>query len=213
MTRLRNPWAVVFVVGACSAPPLSLRPEPRSFTGGDYERVYEAWTREAHDFAFRRLSNVLHVTATFQSYEFRWAYVVRYAEDHGLQTDYRTDMLRASLDDARDNHRFFVTLAGQDFRESDLTHHRSAWRVLLVDEHGEQTIPVEIEKVRRPGAAERAYFPSVSPQRHAFRVAFPARRPDGSETIPHDTRSVILRFTGAAGTVDLAWEFRDPDGA
>lgn len=193
----------------CGSTPISLRPQPRSFTASDYERVYEAWTRDADDFAFGRLSDVLHVTSTFQAWEFRWAYVIRYSNDHSLQTDARSEMLRASLADAQEHHRFFVTLAGTNFRESDLTSPRTAWRVLLVDERGDQTVPVEIERIDRPDAAVKTYFPSVSPFRHAFRVVFPAFKPDGTPTIPNEARYVLLRFTGAIGTVDLRWDFSE----
>jgi hypothetical protein len=187
---------------------ISLRPQPRSFTWRDYDSVYRAWTREADEFQFGRLSDVLNATATFQSWEFRWAYVVRYSHDYSLSTEARTEMLRASLADAEQQHRFFVTLSGQYFRESDLTRPDTAWRVLLIDERGAQTVPVEVEKVR-PTAAERVYFPSISPFRHAFRIVFPAHRPDGSRTIPPDARFVVLRFTGPRGTVDLRWTFAE----
>jgi len=199
---------VGMVVG-CASQPLTLRPEPRSFTWRDYEEVYGAWTKDADEFAFGQLSDVLNVTATFQSWEFRWAYVVRYAHDHSLATEARAEVLRASLADAQDNHRFLVTLAGPDYRESDLTSERSAWRVLLVDERGAQTVPIEVERLDRPDATDRTYFPSISPFRHAFRVVFPARRSDGSPTIAPDADHVILRFTGPLGTVDLRWDFAD----
>jgi hypothetical protein len=197
-------------LAACAAPArLSLRPAPRSFTAEDYRDVYRAWTRSAEGFDFANLRDTLHVAATYQSWEFRWAYVVRYARDHNLDTAERTEMLRASLADAETTHRFFVTLYGRQWRESDLANERSAWRVQLVDEQGRATPPSEIEPVPRPGPLERTYFPTVSPFRRAFRLAFPARRDDGTATVPLDARSVTLRFTGPEGTVDLVWRFED----
>lgn len=199
---------LLFALAGCAAQALTLRPEPRSFTQSDYEMVYRRWTKDADDFAFSRLHTVLHATATFESWEFRWAYVVRYAHDHALDTESRTEMLRASLDDARSTHRFFVTMAGEDFRESDITSRRSAWRVLLVDEDGRQSVPVDIERIRRPGASERTYFPSISVFRQTFRVAFPGTHDDGQPTIRPDARFILLRFTGPLGTIDLRWDFR-----
>jgi len=195
-----------------SNPVIALRAGPRSFTAKDYEVVYEAWTRDADSFEFGNMQDILNVTATFESWEFRWAYVVRYAHDYNLTTEARTQMLRASLGYAEAHHRFFVTLAGQKFRESDLTAERAAWRVLLVDEHGRQSPPLEIEKIQRPASPERVYFPSISPYRQAFRVVFPARHADGTPTIPEDAKYFLLRFTGALGTVDLKWEFENERG-
>jgi cytoskeletal protein CcmA (bactofilin family) len=190
---------------ACARQALSLHPEPRVFTPDDYSRVYDAWTRDSRVFSVNQLSDTLHVTATFESWEFRWAYVIRYAHDYAIDPATRDSMLRSTLADASQNHRFFVSMAGQRFRESDLTNKLSAWRVLLVDEQGNQTVPAEIEKIRRPGPVERIYFPSVSPYRLAFRITFPARRADGNPVIPPDAGRVVLRFTGVHGQVDLTW--------
>lgn len=208
MTRLLAGLLALGLVSGCGAAAITLHPESRAFTWRDYEQVYETWTRDADEFEFGRLSDVLNVTATFQSWELRWAYVIRYAHDYSLSTEARTAMLRASLDDAQAHHRFFVTLSGTQYREADLTRDDSAWRVLLVDERGAQTVPLEVQKVDAT-PAEKVYFPSISPFRHAFRIVFPAYRPDGSPTIPPDAAYVLLRFTGARGTVDLRWSFSD----
>lgn len=199
--------AALVAAAACGAPQLSARPVPRSFTPGDYERVYDRWTRSGDEFSFGRLETVLHVTATFESWEFRWAYVTRYAADYGLDTGERTRLLEASLADAQERHRFFVTMAGNFFRDSDLTDRRSSWRVLLLDDDGRQVRPVELTRLRRTGAAERIYFPTVNPQRHTFRIAFPTHYDDGHEVLGTETERIRLRFTGAEGRVDLGWRF------
>ncbi len=202
--------ALAALAAGCGGRALPIRPSARSFTAGDYERIYADWTRETDEFSFGRLEDVLHVTATFESWEFRWAYVVRYAADYSLRTEERTRLLRSSLTDAQERHRFFVTMLGNRYRESNLTDERSAWRVLLIDEQGRQTRPIEVERIRRPGAAERVYFPSVSTQRQTFRVAFPTQHRDGTPVIAPDARYLVLRFTGAEGTVDLRWDL-DPN--
>ena len=208
------PIAVSLSLGlvACATSRLSVRPAPRAFTADDYDDVYRAWTRSADEFSFGRLADVLHVTATFESWEFRWAYVARYARDHSVTTDERAAMLRETLSDAKAHHRFFITLAGPRFRESDLAHDRSAWRVLLIDDRGHRTEPSEIVRLRRYGAQERHYFPSVSQQRTAARITFDAVDRNGSPTIDPTAERVTLRFAGAPGTVDLSWDLT-PSGS
>lgn len=201
--------AVLFA--ACATAPVRLDPAPRTFTPKDYERVYELWTRDADEFAWGRLTDVLSVTATFESWEFRTAYIVRYAEDHGIDVAERDRLIAAALEDAETHHRFFVTLVGPNYRESDLTGRRAAFRALLVDDDDRATAPVTLERIHRPSPAEKVYFPSVTPLRMTFRIAFPATREDGSPTIPEDARRVRLRFTGATGRVDLAWDVARPD--
>lgn len=208
MNRVLAVLALVLQVG-CATHTRNLRTGPREFTHDDYELVYEAWTVDESDFAWSSLDDVLHVTSTFESWEFRWAYVVRYAHDHSLEEEARAAMLRASLEDSRTHHRFFITLSGPIFREQDLTSPHSAWRVLLVTEDGRQTIPLEIRKVRNATAADRVYFPTVGPHRQAFRLVFPAALEDGTPTIPPDADVITLRFAGARGRVDLQWRLTE----
>jgi hypothetical protein len=194
-------------LAACVEPVVSLKAAPRSYTSGDYERIYERWTRDARKYDFGHLKTVLNVTATFESRDFRWAYVVRYGEDFGLAPDARTALLSASLSDADQHHRFFITMGEGRPREVDLTDERGGWRVVLLDDRGRQTLPMEVEKLRKATAAERAYFPTVSSFRQAFRLVFPVRGEDGNATLPPESLFAILRFTGPRGQVDLKWEF------
>jgi len=214
---VRNLWRVVgfclcaggvaLPLAACVAPVVSLKPGPRTYTAGDYERVYERWTREQRSFDFGRLRSVLNVTATFESRDFRWAYVVRYGEDFSLPPDTRTSLLSASLADAEQHHRFFVTLGDGRPRDIDLTAESGAWRVILLDDRGRQSSPVEVLKLREATAAERVYFPTVSSWRQAFRLVFPVLHEDGNPTLPPESLFAVLRFTGPTGQVDLKWEF------
>lgn len=201
--------ALVMALG-CKTPTVTLQPGPRVFTPDSYPIVWSEWTRESESFSWVDLAHELHVTATFESWEFRWAYVVRYARDYSLLPAIRDELLQASLASSRQEHRFFVTLAGFSFRESNLVGRQSAWRVLLIDPEGNQTIPVLMERVRRPSAVDRVYFPQVTALRETFRVTFPAVADDGRQTIPANADFVVLRFTGARGRVDLRWELQGP---
>ena len=204
--------SAALAAAACDAPRVSLVTSPRAFTEGDYGSIYGRWTRSADEFDFGRLGEVLHVTATFESWEFRWAYVVRYAHDHSFTTDERTHLLEESLADAEARHRFFVTLGLPIYREADLTGALSDIRVLLVEPSGRQFEPVEMTRINRGAADTRRYFPSIHRQRHIFRIAFPTVGDDGAPTIPHEADHVVLRFASAAGTVDLRWDLEATRG-
>ncbi len=207
MTRALSllPFALVLAVVSCGPGTVPIREGTRAFTASDYSGVYDRWTRSADEFDFGHLAEILHVTATFESWEFRWAYVVRYAADHSLTTDERTRTLEQSLADARDRHRFLVTVGLPIFREGDLTGTFSDVRVILVDPAGHQTSPTEISRIGRPSTDQRIYFPSINRQRHTFRIAFPTVGEDGAPTIPDDATEITLRFAGALGQVDLRW--------
>lgn len=197
------------LMASCGASAVSMRQATRDFTPGDYEGVYGRWTRSADEFDFGRLGEVLHVTATFESWEFRWAYVVRYGSDHSFTTDERTHLLEETLVDARTRHRFFVTLGHPIYRDADLTGITSDIRVLLVEPSGRQVEPIEVVRIPRPSADQRRYFPSIHRQRHTFRIAFPALGEDGAPSIPENATFVVLRFASAAGTVNLRWDLTE----
>jgi hypothetical protein len=210
--RLCVALALLTLAASCGPGAVPIRESTRAFTASDYGGIYDRWTRTADEFDFGHLAEVLHVTATFESWEFRWAYVVRYAQDHSLTTDERTRTLEQSLADARDRHRFLVTVGVPIFREGDLTSTYSDVRVILVDPEGRQTTPSEILRIGRPSTDQRIYFPSINRQRHTFRIAFPTLADDGTPTIPEGARQITLRFAGALGTVDLHWDL-DQSGA
>ena len=203
--------SLVVAVG-CKPQKITMEPGARTFTPESYPRVWDAWTREKESFAWKELAHEIFVSATFESWEFRWAYVVRYAHDYSLSPEARDEMLDASLASSRQEHRFFVTLSGLDFRESNLAHKASAWRVLLMDPQGNQTNPVLMERVRRPTAVDRVYFPQVNSFRQTFRLTFPAVEADGRQTIPDGAEFIVLRFTGARGRADLRWDLRPSGG-
>jgi hypothetical protein len=215
MSRASVLWlilAAAIAVSGCKQKQISMRPGARTFTPDSYLGVWEAWTREKESFSWKALSHEIHVAATFESWEFRWAYVVRYAYDYSLKPEARDEMLDASLASSRQEHRFFVSLSGMDFKESNLAGKTSAWRVLLIDPAGNQTVPVLMERVRRPTAVDRVYFPQVNSFRQTFRVTFPAVEADGRRTIPDGAKFVVLRFTGARGRADLRWNLQPSEG-
>jgi hypothetical protein len=159
------------------------------------------------------LDDLLTVTSTFESYDFRWAYVVRYAQDYRLTVDQRRQLLETTLAETKTRHQFFVALYGANPRWSDLARPNTAWIVRLIDDQGNETAPEEIVPIKRPGAIERTYFPYTSPWRQAYRIRFPVVTTDGRSTIAPHARWFGLRFAGAQGNEELRWELSDSDAA
>ena len=155
------------------------------------------------------LDDLIAVTATYESWDFRWAYVVRYAQDFRLTTPERQELLQPTLEAAQQEHEFYVALYTQSRRWGELTRPTSAWRVLLLNDRREEVAPVAIEPINRPGAVELTYFPYTTVWRQAFRIRFPKylRSASGAEVevIDERVRSFRLRFSGPLGTTDLVW--------
>jgi hypothetical protein len=214
VTRAASRWrlrtatlvAAVAAVAACAVPTVQLEEGPREYVATDYARVLDKWTREMELLNVDELDNVLTVTATYESWDFRWAYVTRYAEDYRLTVDQRRALLERSLAETRKHHQFYVALYAQRPKWSDLTVDKPAWIVRLIDDLGSETAPIAIEAIKRPGAIEHTYFPYTTPWRSAYRIRFPTARADGQPTVSTVAEWFGLRFTGAQGNDKLVWQ-------
>jgi len=202
--------ALLCVCVGCAEPTVSLVTGPREYVPGDYPEVLKAWTRDKSLLDLARLDDRLTVTATFESWDFRWAYVVRYASDFRLTLAQRRELLDRTLTETKDDHEFYVALFGTNWRWADLSRPTSAWVVRLIDDKGNETAPSKIDPIVKPGPIEYEYFPYTTPWRHAFRIHFPRETPAGQPTIAADAKWFGLLFAGAEGNGDLIWKMVTP---
>jgi hypothetical protein len=203
-----------FGLSACAESRVSLATGPREYVPSDYQHVLKLWTREENLIVFTELEHTLAVTATFESWDFRWAYVVRYAADYRLTVEQRRALLDRTLRETLDTHEFYVALYGTRWRWVDLSRPESAWIVRLIDDQGDETAPEKIELIAKPGPLEERYFPYTTVWRRAFRIRFPRTTSDGRPTIARAAKWFGLRFAGAEGNEELVWRLEPrSDGA
>ena len=206
MRRALLAGLLLAATNGCTDPRVSLATGPREYVGSDYPQVLGRWTRSESLIAVSELDDLLTVTATYESWDFRWAYVVKYAQDYRLTVDQRRLLLEKTLAAAQEGHRFYLALYGTNRRWTDLTKPTSSWIVRLIDDQGDETAPAQIELITKPGPLERTYFPYTTPWRQAFRIQFPLTAADGRPTIANDAKWFGLRFAGAQGNRELRWE-------
>jgi hypothetical protein len=190
----------------CAEQKVSPATGPREYVPTDYPQVLKRWTRNESLIVLSELADELNVTATYESWDFRWAYVIRYAADYRLTIDQRHDLLEQTLRETADDHEFYVALYGTNWRWIDLSRPTSAWIVRLIDDQGSETAPAKIEAIPKPGPLELRYFPYTTVWRRAFRIRFPRHTGDGRPTIATNARWFGLRFAGAEGNEELRWE-------
>lgn len=195
-----------FACTGCASEAVRLAEGPREYVATDYSSVLRYWTRSAQLSSLDTMDNVLTVTATYESWDFRWAYAVRYGEDYRLTVDQRHSLLERSLAETRSRHQFYVALYAEKHKWNDLTAEQPAWIVRLVDDDGTETAPIEISAIKKPSAIELTYFPYTSPWRSAFRITFPRVRADGRPTIPRAANWFGLRFAGPQGNREVVWQ-------
>jgi hypothetical protein len=189
----------------CAQEAVRLSEGAREYVATDYDGVLRQWTRSAQLTSLEAMDNVLTVTATYESWDFRWAYAVRYSEDYRLTIAQRHALLERSLAETRNTHDFYVALYAEKHKWNDLNAEQPAWIVRLIDDSGMETAPSEIQTIKKPGAIELTYFPYTSPWRSAFRISFPRVRADGRSTIPGAARWFGLRFAGPQGNQEIVW--------
>jgi hypothetical protein len=219
LTGAMRPWLVTcrlaplaaLALCACTEAKVSLATGPREYVPSDYPVILKRWTREQSLIQLSELDDKLTVTATFESWDFRWAYVVRYAADYRLTVEQRRNILERTLRETEDDHEFYVALYGTNWRWTDLSRPTSAWIVRLIDDQGNETAPSKIEPIVKPGPLERRYFPYTTVWRRAFRIRFPRFSGDGRPTIADNAQWFGVRFAGAEGNEELRWELAQPD--
>jgi hypothetical protein len=201
--------AASLAASGCATQNVSLQEGPREYVATDYENVLRKWTRTEHLIALAELENFLTATATFESWDFRWAYVKRYVQDYRLTIDQQKKLLEKALEETRVRHQFFVAIYGGERRYNDLTKPDSAWIVRLIDDTGNETAPEDIVAIEKPNALERTYFPYNTVWRLGFRIRFPRVMADGRPTISPSAKWFGLRFAGAQGNSELIWTIND----
>src|SRR5579884_72097 len=102
--------AAATALAGCAEPTVSLATGPREYVSNDYLQVLKKWTREEALVVLAELEDELTVTATFESWDFRWAYVVRYAADYRLTVEQRKELLERTLHESEIHHDFYVAL-------------------------------------------------------------------------------------------------------
>src|SRR5438046_8518227 len=98
--------SMLVVFTGCAAVNVSLAEGPREYVPFDYEQILKRWTRTDSLVALAELDDLLTVSSTFESWDFRWAYVVRYAEDYRLTVDQRKTLLETTLAETKKTHQF-----------------------------------------------------------------------------------------------------------
>jgi hypothetical protein len=175
---------------------------PRAYVTADYHDIYERWTR--HDFALRDVEKALEVWATYKSWDFREAFVERYATTYSLSDADRTTLRNAQRDAFHKAYEFHVVAQSANYKWNDLEKSSSPWRVVLLDALGHELQPdgaIKVEKL--PDAYEREFFPAKTPFSKTYAIRFVAG--PSSDFAGIKSGAIILRFSSPMGRIELAW--------
>jgi hypothetical protein len=166
----------------------------------DYDDVVADWTRKAQLHA--AYQEVCELVATFKSPEWRAAHAVYEAENRGLTGDARAKHVAEARADVAGPYEIELMVTTWDRRENDLDRgKKSVWRVVLLDEHGQEIEPLEVIKDRRPSYVVRAEFPGLG----EFATPYIVRFPRTTQLLGPTARQLRLRMSSTRGGLEVLW--------
>jgi len=167
----------------------------------DYGDVVASWTRKAQ--LHGDYQQVCELIATLKSPEWHASYAEHDADARGLTGDARAQYLtQVRADQATGPYELELMMTTWDRRENDLDRgKKSVWRVVLIDEKGQEIEPVEIVKDRRPTFVVRAEFPALG----EFAVPYIARFARTAAILGPAAKQVRLRMSSTRGGLEVRW--------
>lgn len=167
---------------------------------GDYEDVTDEWTRKT--ILRGQYQEVLELAATFKSPAWRAAAAAKDAKLRGLGTAAADARMAQARAEAAGPYEFELMVTTWDRRENDLDRgKKSIWRVVVLDEQGNEIEPLEIVKDKRPAFAIRAEFPAFGDFATAYVVRF-ARTP---ALLGPNVKKLRLRMSSVRGAAEIVW--------
>ena len=190
---------------AMSRPPtVDFSESTKPYRNEDYQEVFEAWTRHAK--MIEDIGTVMEIWATFKSWDFRQAYVAKYAKVYDLADGERNALAKSQMETAHAVFEIHLVAQSTNDRWNDFDRRTSPWRITLLDGTGAELAPTSIKVEKLPEIYEYEFFPTRTLFSRTYTLRFV--RPEGtgeSFTGPESGR-MILRIASPMGKVEVAWD-------
>ena len=194
---------------ACAAPgprPVDFSEAPRNFGTGDYERVRNAWTR--HTKVVKDVGTVIEVWAILKSWEFRQAYVERYARVYNTSETEKKSLYAAQLETSRHTYEFHVVAQMTDWKWNDLERPASPWRLTLADASGAEVMARTIEVLKLPELYESQLFPDHTAFSRTYLVRFDRAEAETAGLTGARSGQLLLRALSPLASAEMVWQAR-----
>jgi len=200
MSRLVVILAVLACACGAADPRVRLSGEwpPRA---GDYVTVTQEWTRSA---VLRgSYQEVMELSATLKSPEWHAAHAEKDARNRGLVGDAKAQRMAQAQADSAGPYELELMVTTWDRRENDLDRgKKSVWRVVLLGPEGNEIVPLEIIRDKRPAFVVRSEFPAFGD----FATPYIVRFPREANLLGPGVRQVRLRISGERGGLQVTWD-------
>jgi len=200
--------ALVGLVGGCasSAPRyVDFSDANRSFRSEDYEPVFTRWSRHAKAVVVYQ-GTVIESWAIYKSWEFRQAYVERYAKIYSLGETERAALLNQQREADRQTYEFHVAVQMTNYKWNDLDKESSPWRISLVDGAGAEIAPRKVELLKLPELYETQFFPNRTEFSQTYLIRFTRADAESSGFGGPASGRITLRIASPLAKNELVWE-------
>jgi hypothetical protein len=211
--RLRQACALCVLLVGCAtsrAPVVDFSEETKSYRQDDYPAAFEAWTRHAK--LVQDIGTAIEIWATFKSWDFRQAYVAKYAKVYDLADAEREQVSKSQQETARAVYEIHLVAQSTTDRWNDLDRRTSPWRITLLDGTGAELAPTSIKVEKLPEVYETEFFPTRTLFSKTYTLRFVRPEGAGESFIGPQSGRMILRVASPIGKVEVAWEAKDSGG-
>jgi hypothetical protein len=194
-------------LASCAAPVparVDFSEQTRNFRPEDYAQVLKVWTR--HSKVISDVGTVIEAWALYKSWEWRQAYIERYAQVYHLTDAERTTLIKSQLESSRLAYEFHVAVQTTNYKWNDLDKETSPWRVSLVDGTGAEVAPKRIEPLRLPELYEMEFFPNKTEFSKTYVIRFVRADADAAGFSGPGSGRIFLRIASPLGKAEPSWQ-------
>jgi hypothetical protein len=216
--RWTRVWCLVcalcaLAVGCASSRPLvvDFSQATKAYRNEDYPSVFAAWTRHAK--LVQDIGTAMEIWATFESWDFRQAYVAKYAKVYDLSDSERNELEKTQKALASAVYEIHLVAQSTNDRWNDFERRNSPWRITLLDGTGAELAPTSIKVENLPEVYETEFFPTRTPFSRTYTLRFVRPTGAGDSFVGPESGRMILRVASPIGKVEVAWEAKDSGAA
>ena len=167
---------------------------------GPFDEVSKQWTRSGD--IHEGFHQILHVSAIFESPKWKVANINARSAKHLLGEKARSTLLRKAQRESGEGYEVILVVDTHFSRENDLEKENSIWRIALEDDTGNEILPSQIKRDKRPISILQSEFSSATPFSKVYRLRFPKT----FSLLGKDKKEIRLKIASNRGGVILRWK-------
>jgi hypothetical protein len=149
---------------------------------------------------------VIETWAVYKSWDFRQAYIERYAKIYSLSDTEKAALYHTQREAERQTYEFHVAVQMTNYKWNDLDKDTSPWRISLVDGAGAEIAPRRVELLKLPELYETQFFPNKTEFSQTYLIRFSRAEADAAGFAGPSTGRIMLRIASPLAKNELVWE-------